>query len=154
MEDEEEPAVRIAPVEPAIIPKRIASPSLLATILTQKFEMHLPYYRQEKQFGQIGAAISRQDMGNWQQQAYEKLKPLFDRLEETVKSGPAMQMDETEVQVMGEEGRSGLQKSRMWLARGGPPEKKVIWYEYHPTRAACHAKEFLQGYSGYLQTDG
>ena len=116
--------------------------------------MHLPYYRQEKQFEQIGAAISRQDMGNWQQQAYEKLKPLFDRLEETVKSGPAMQMDETEVQVMGEEGRSGLQKSRMWLARGGPPEKKVIWYEYHPTRAAYNASEFLQGYCGYLQTDG
>jgi len=153
-EDEEKPAVRIAPVEPAIIPKSIASPSLLATIFTQKFEMHLPYYRQEKQFEQIGAAISRQDMSNWQQQAYEKLEPLFDRLKETVKSGPVMKMDETEVQVMGEEERSDLQKSRMWLALGGPVGKKVILYEYRPTRAACHAKEFLQGYSGYLQTDG
>ena len=154
MEDEEEPAVRIAPVEPAIIPKRIASPSLLATILTQKFEMHLPYYRQEKQFGQIGAAISRQDMSNWQEQAYEKLEPLFDMLEETVKSGPVLQEDETEVQVMGEEGRSDTQKSYMWLALGGPAGKKVIWYEYHPTRAGYYAKEFLEGYSGYLQTDG
>jgi transposase len=42
----------------------------------------------------------------------------------------------------------------MWLARGGPPEKKVVWYEYHPTRAGCHAKKFLEGYRGYLQTDG
>jgi len=63
-------------------------------------------------------------------------------------------MDETEVQVIGEENRSDIQKSRMWLARGGPPGKKVIWYEYHPTRAAYNAKAFLEGYSGYLQTDG
>ncbi|MDR2596979.1 MAG: transposase [Treponema sp.] len=49
-EDEELLTVRIAPVEPAIIPKSIASPSLLSTIITQKFKMHLPYYRQEKQF--------------------------------------------------------------------------------------------------------
>jgi len=153
-EEEDKPAVRIAPVEPSIIPKSIASPSLLATIFTQKFEMHLPYYRQEKQFEQIGAAISRQDMSNWQQQTYEKLKPLFGMLEETVKSGPAMQMDETDVQVMGEAERSDTQKSYMWLTLGGPVGKKVVWYEYHATRAARHAKEFLQGYSGYLQTDG
>ena len=153
-EDEDKPAVRIAPVEPSIIPRSIASPSLLSTIITQKFEMHLPYYRQEKQFEQIGAEISRQDMSNWQQQAYEKLEPLFAMLKETAKSGPAMQMDETEVQVMGEEGRSDFQKSYMWLARGGPPAKRVIWFEYHPTRAAYNAMEFLQGYSGYLQTDG
>jgi len=146
--------VRIAPVEPAIIPKSIASPSVLATVFTQKFERHLPYYRQEIQFTEIGAAISRQDMSNWQQQVHEKLKPLFDMLKEVVKSGPVIQMDETVVQVMGEEERSDIQKSYMWLARGGPPDKKVIWYEYHPTRAASNAVEFLQGYRGYLQTDG
>jgi len=153
-EDEGKPVVRIAPVEPAMIPKSIASASALAVIFTQKFEMHLPYYRQEKQFEQIGVVISRQDMSNWQQQAYEKLEPLFSMLKRTVKEGPVVQMDETEVQVIGEENRSDIQKSRMWLARGGPPGKKVIWYEYHPTRAAYNAKAFLEGYSGYLQTDG
>jgi transposase len=153
-EDEGKPVVRIAPAEPAMIPKSIASPSLLSTVFTQKFEMHLPYYRQERQFEQIGVTISRQDMSNWQQQAYEKLEPVFAILKRTVKEGPVVQMDETEVQVIGEENRSDIQKSRMWLARGGPPDKKVIWYEYHPTRAAYNAKEFLEGYSGYLQTDG
>jgi transposase len=52
------PTVRIAPVPPAIIPKSITSPGLLSTIFTQKYEMHLPYYRQEKQFEMIGAAMS------------------------------------------------------------------------------------------------
>jgi len=63
-------------------------------------------------------------------------------------------MDETTVQVMGETERSDTQKSYMWLARGGPPGKPVVLYEYRETRAASHAKQFLCGYSGYLQTDG
>jgi len=158
-EDEDKPAVRIAPVEPAIIPKSITSPSLLSTIITQKFEMHLPYYRQEKQLERIGAVISRQDMANWQQQVYWKLEPLFELLKKAVKDGPVIQMDETPVQVISDiktakaDGKD-KQESYMWLARGGPVGKKVIWYEYHPTRAACHAKSFLEGYSGCLQTDG
>jgi transposase len=148
------PTVRIAPVEPSIIPKSIAGASLLSWIFTHKFEDHLPYYRQEKQFERIGVEISRQDMCNWQQQVYRNLSPLFGLLKETVKSGPVLQMDETVVQVIREEGRDYKQNSYMWLARGGPPGKTVVWYEYHPTHAAYNAKEFLEGYKGYLQTDG
>jgi transposase len=153
-EDEGRPTVRIAPVEPSMIPRSIASDGVLAIIATQKFEMHLPYYRQEKQFEQIGVTISRQDMANWQQQIYEKLKPLFVLLTAAVKSWPVLRMDETVVQVIGEEGREDTQNSYMWLALGGPPGKTVALYEYHPTRAAYNAKAFLKGYSGYLQTDG
>lgn len=153
-EEEGKPVVRIAPAEASIIAKGIASPSVLSTIITQKFELHLPYYRQEKQFQTIGVTLSRQDMANWQQQVYRKLTPVFKLLKETAKSGSALQMDETSLQVIGEEGRSDTQKSYMWVARGGPPGKKVIWYEYHPSRSASHAKEFLEGYRGYLQTDG
>ena len=137
-----------------MIPKSIASASLLSWILIAKFEDHIPYYRQEGQFQRIGVTISRQDMSNWQQQVYQRLAPLFDLMKATVKSGPVIQMDETVVQVMGEEGRKDTQQSRMWLARGGPPGKTVLWYEYHETRGAYHAIEFLSGYSGYLQTDG
>jgi len=163
-EDEGKPAVRIAPVEPAMIPRSIASPSVLSAIFTHKFEDHLPYYRQEKQFERIGVEISRQDMSNWQQHSFKKLAPLFGLMKETVKSGPVMQMDETSVQVMSGikngkgkkdgDGKLDIHRGWMWLARGGPPKKKVVWYEYHESRAGKHAKEFLEGYSGYLQTDG
>ena len=148
------PTVKIAPVEPSIIPRSIASPSLLSTIFTRKYEDHLPYYRQEKQFERIGVTISRQDMANWQQHVYRILAVLFGLMKKAVKSGPVIRMDETTVQVIREEGRSYTEKSYMWLAHGGPPGQHVVWYEYHPTRAAYHAKDFLEGYSGYLQTDG
>jgi transposase len=93
-------------------------------------------------------------MSNWQQQAYKKLGPLFSLLQKEIKNGPVTGMDETPVQVMGEEGREDTQKRYMWPARGGPPGKTVAWYEYRETRASCHVKTFLAGYKGYLQTDG
>ena len=108
----------------------------------------------EKQFERIGVTISRQDMCNCQQQVFRGLAPLFELLKKEVKSGPVMRMDETTAQVMGEEGRSDTQKSYMWLSLGGLPGKTVVWYEYHETRAAYNAKKFLEGYCGYLQTDG
>jgi len=153
-EDEEKPVVRIAPAPVAIIPRSIASASLLSYCFIQKYQDHLPFYRQELQFQRIGISISRQDMCNWQQQVYAKLKPLFAIMKETLKSGPVIQMDETTAQVMGEEGRSDTQKSYMWLARGGPSGKVVVLYEYRETRAAAHARKLLCGYNGYLQTDG
>ena len=148
------PTVRIAPVEPSMIPRSIASASLLSNIFVFKFEDHMPYNRQEKQFKRIGVTICRQDMANWQQQAYKKLIPLLNIFEETVKRGPIIRMDETPFLVMKEEGRSNTQKSYIWLARGGPPGKNVVWYKYNKTRKAEYVKEFLCGYKGYLQTDG
>jgi transposase len=153
-EEEDKPVVIIAPVPPSIIPRGIASASLLSYIMISKYEDHLPFYRQEKQFERIGVKISRQDMANWQQKVYEKLKPLFELMKKTLKSGPVLRMDETTVQVMGEEGRLYTDKSYMWLSRGGPPDKTVVWYEYRETRAAYNARDMLEGYNGYLQTDG
>ena len=153
-EDEDKPVVRIAPVEPSVIPRSIATPSLLSHIFVHKFEDHLPYFRQEKQFKRIGVRLCRQDMSNWQQMTYNNISPLFDLVEQAVKSGSRIQMDEVPVQVMREEGRANTQKSYIWLARGGPPGKIVVLYKYYQTRKAENARKFLEGYKGYLQTDG
>lgn len=152
--DEEKSAVRIAPAPASIIPKSIVSPGLLSFIITNKFVDHLPYYRQQGRFERIGIHISRQNMSNWQQMAFEKIRPLLDLIKAHIRSGPVINMDETTVQVLGEEGREDTQKSYMWLARGGPPGKPAFLYSYRETRASDHVIELLEGFSGYLQTDG
>ena len=152
--DEEKPVFRIAPVEESIIPKSIVTPELLAFIVVNKFVDHLPYYRQEKRFERIGARISRQDMSNWQNKAYYYLAPLKDLIKSHLLSGNVVNMDETTVQVLGEEGKANTSKSYMWLARGGSPGKPVVHYEYHHSRGSDYVKDFLSGFKGYLQTDG
>ena len=152
--DEDKPAVRIAPVPPSIIPRSVASSSLLSYIMVNKYQDHIPFHRQEAQFLRIGAVISRQDMANWQQNIYNFLTPLFSLLKDIIKTGPVIRMDETTSQVMGEEDRKDTQKSYIWLLKGGPPDKAIVLYEYRETRSAKNAIELLEGFSGYLQTDG
>jgi len=152
--DEEKPAVRIASAPASLIPGSIVTPGLLAFVFINKYADHLPFYRQEKSFERIGIHISRQNMSNWQQHVYSKLIPLQTLMKDHLKAGPVLQMDETTVQVMNEEGRENTQKSYMWLARGGPPGNPVVMYEYRETRAASNIHSFLEGFSGFLQTDG
>jgi transposase len=152
--DEEKKAVRSGKIPGNIIPGGIATPELLSFVFTKKYCDYLPYYRQEAGFQRIGVSISRQDMSNWQMKIHEKIKPLIKLLKEELKKGEVMGMDETPVQVMNESGRDNRQLSYMWLARGGPPGKPVIIYEYHESRASENVLPFLEGFSGYLQSDG
>jgi transposase len=152
--DEAKAAVRIAPVPPSIIPKSITTPGLLATILTNKFCDHLPFYRQEEILARDGLDISRQDMANWAIKVGHAVEPLIEILKQKLLTSPLIQMDETPLQVLGEPDRSNTSKSYMWLARGGPPGKQIILYQYQPSRSAQHPSSLLADYQGYLQTDG
>jgi transposase len=75
-------------------------------------------------------------------------------LKETVKTGRVLRMDETTVQVMGEEDRKDARKSYMRLARGGPPGKPVVIFKYSSSRKGENIDEFIHRFSGYLQSDG
>jgi transposase len=148
------PAVKIAPVPPQIIPKSIASPGLLAHILTGKFIDHTPFYRQEKQFVRLGVEISRTSMCNWAMQAASACLPLLNLLQDEAVSGSYINIDETTLQVLKEPGRDPTTKSYMWIFRRGDPDKPVLLYQYHPTRSGDVARAFLHGFQGYVQTDG
>jgi transposase len=152
--DEEKPVFRVAPAPPSILPGSIATPGLLAFVWGNKFLDHLPFNRQEKRFERIGVSLSRQVMSSWTNKIAPKLSPLIDLMKKHLKSGEYIQMDETPVQVHREVNRSDTTKSYMWLARGGPPDKPILIYEYQKTRSSQYPKAFLEGFSGFLQTDG
>ena len=63
-EDIEIPVVK-APREKNIIPGSFATPEAIAHIMTQKFVMGSPLYRQEQEINRQGIQLSRQTMSNW-----------------------------------------------------------------------------------------
>jgi transposase len=152
--DEDRNAIRIAPVPVSLIPKSIVTPGLLAFIIVGKFCDHLPFYRQEKRFERIGVSISRQDMSNWVIKAFTVLLPLLALLKKALVSGSFVQMDETPLQVMGEDGRANTSQSRMWVTLGGDGDTPVALYEYRETRKAEYIIELLSNFLGFLQADG
>jgi len=112
--DEDKPAVRIAPVFPQLLPKSIATPSLVAYTITAKFCDGLPFYRQEKQFQRIGIDICRQDMANWSIRVHHRVVPLLTLLREQIRGGPTVGIDETSVQVLKEPGRANTKQSYIY----------------------------------------
>lgn len=146
--------VRIAEPPVELIPKSIATPELLAYLLTSKFVDALPFYRQERILARIGVDLSRATMCNWAIQVARLLEPLLELLRQNIRAGPYVQIDETTLQVLKEPGREPESKSYMWVYRGGAPEKPSLIYQYYPSRSGDVPYEFLDSYEGYVQTDG
>jgi transposase len=152
--EDDGPTVKIAPVPPRIIPRSIATPGLLAHILTAKFVDHTPFYRQEKQFQRLGVEISRTSMCSWAMQVASTSRPLLNLLTDELLADFLIQADETTLQVLLEPGRDPTTKSYMWVFRRGDPDRPVLIYQYHPTRSSDVAKAFLRDFEGCVQTDG
>lgn len=145
-----------APVKNAVIKGGFASPEAVAYIMTQKYLMDIPLYRQENDFKRRDIQLSRQTMANWIMKSSEIwLKPVYDVLHEKLISCTTAHADETTVQVLKEPGKKPQSKSYMWLYRSGQYEKEQIaLYDYRSGRNAKYAQEFLEGFSGYLHCDG
>lgn len=146
--------VDIAPMPELFLPKHIATPSLLAYTLINKFQDHLPLYRQEQMWKRLHVEIPRNTMSNWIIKAYEICKPLKEAFIKELLSTDYLQADETPVQVMNEPGRKNTTKSYIWVYRSAIPDKKLILYDYQPTRQAQWPEQLLSDFKGYLQTDG
>jgi transposase len=147
------PTVKIAPPPVQLIPKSIASEGLIAHLVTAKVADGLPLYRQQKIFSRLGIELSRATMAGWVVKAAQQCQPLIDLLQNEIRSGPLINMDETPLQVLNEPGRRNTSKSYMWVYKGGQPDRPALLYQYHPSRSGDVALAFLKGYQGYVQSD-
>lgn len=150
-----ETPVLTAPMPKPALPGSLASPSLLALVMTQKYVDALPLYRQEQQFDRLGISLSRQTLANWMIQASTRwLEPLYQRLHTHLLAQPVLHSDETTLQVLREEGRAAETPSYLWLYRTGRVGPSIVLYDYQRTRGGEHPKKFLTGFRGYLHVDG
>ena len=63
-------------------------------------------------------------------------------------------MDETRLQVLKEPGKRAESQSYLWVQRGGSPHRPFLLYDYDPSRSQGVPVRLLEGFSGYLLTDG
>jgi len=149
------PVVR-TPQRNNVIQGSFASPEAVAHIITQKFVLGAPLYRQEQAFWRQGILLSRQTMSNWVlKSTADWLEPIYKELQRRLCTRQVLHGDETTLQVLREPGKPAQSKSYMWLYRtSGDTEQPIVLYEYQPDRKAIRPAEFLKGFSGYLHTDG
>lgn len=152
----DEPYFVQAKVNPGLMKHSPASESIVSWIIYQKFANGLPLYRQEKDWLQLKYELSRTTMANWIIYCAEHyLLPVYEYMHRLLLKREFAMADESPVQVLKEEGRDPTSKSYMWLFRSGEDdEQDIILYHYAPTRSGNTAKDFLEGFNGYLMVDG
>ena len=135
----------------------MASAGTVAWVMYQKYVNSLPLYRQEKDFKMLyGVDICRGTIASWiidNAEAY--FKPLCSFFQRRLVAGRYAMADETPVQVLKEPGRRAQTKSFMWVFRTGEFDREqIVLFHYSETRAGDTAREFLEGFHGFLMTDG
>jgi transposase len=150
--------VKIAPLPPHILPKSMASASLLAHITTAKFVDGLPLTRQSKQFERLGVNLGAGTMALWVNTiGGERLPPLIALMHEAALAEPVLHCDETPVQVLKSQ-KAATSDHYMIVRAAGPPGRRIVLYDYAPTRNVETIKQVLTGpegpYRGKLVCDG
>jgi transposase len=151
--------VKIAPVPLQLLPKSMASPSLLAHITTAKFDDGLPLTRQSKQFERLGLPnMGAGTMGVWMNIiGGKKVVPIINLMNEAMLEEPYMHLDETPLQVL-KSAKTPSSEHYMWVRAAGPPGRRMILFDYVPTRNTEVLMELLTGadgpYRGKIISDG
>lgn len=149
------PYMEKAPIPAAPVMHSLASASTIAWLIHQKFELGIPLYRQEKEWADMGLALSRATMSNWLLVVYRDwLSHVVERLKQELLKQKYLHIDETHVQVLKEPGRKNTTDSYMWVYCSIKDAKNPIrYFEYRPGRGGKYPETFLKDYTGYIHTD-
>jgi transposase len=149
--------IHIAPCPPHILPKTNASASLLAYLIASKFVDGLPIYRSCRQLERQQGLLSPGTAGTWVNAVGEKMLPLINLMHEELLTHSLVQMDETYLQVVYSDKAPGSDHY-MVVRAAGPPGRRIILFNYEPSRTTAALRNLLIGpqgpYAGKLPTDG
>lgn len=146
--------VTAAPIPPAVIDGGMAAVGLLCWVTISKYLDHLPLYRLEQIAERKRVTLSRTTMAEWIGRIGVALQPLVDRLTVMLLERSVLHADETPVKQL-DPGRGKTKRAYLWAYRSneldtGPP---IVVFDYQPSRAGRHAREFLSGWQGHLMVD-
>ncbi len=149
----EEGGVVIAPMIARPIPKGLFGPEVLAHLLVNKFEDHLPLHRQLKIFDRHGIELSESTVNDAVLQSAQVLSPLTEALKAIVLGAKRLFTDDTPVTLKSNR-RGESHQARFWVyVRQGEDEPPATVFDFTTDRSRDGPVGFLAGFEGYLQAD-
>jgi transposase len=143
--------VAIAPKPPQPIDKGWPGPGLLAQIVVDKYQDHIPLHRSEQRFERLGAPLPRSTMCDWMAACALVLTPLWRLLKEWVLHSKVLHTDDTTVPVR-DQTLSNHRYGRLWAYIGDALHPGIV-FDYTATHARDGPAAFLQTFEGFLQAD-
>jgi transposase len=148
----DEQGVATAPVPAQIVPKSKLSNQFIIEALAQKYQQHLPVYRQCAMLAENhGIELSRKTLTDAILAAGSLLEAVVKAQAKELLCGGYIQADETTVPCQTNEKTGRNHRAYIWeFSRPGGP----VVFEFHMGRGRDGPKEFLKGFKGKLQSDG
>jgi len=151
------------------IEKSIASASLLAHIIINKYIDHLPFYRQIQRFKRNHDwAIHKSTINSWFVAVCTLLKPLYEVHRQQILEQTYLQADESKIKVLTkilkdkhgnrikvDTRKKGTKQMLGWMWVVRSPQTGQVLFVYEDNRGQKAAQEVLSDFQGgFLQTDG
>jgi len=132
------------PAPSGVFDRSFADVSLVAGILVDKFQYHLPLYRQHQRLAAGGVTISRQTLTNFVARAADLLAPVYYAQLSSILQSKVLAMDETPIKA-GQASKGKLHQGFFWPLYG---DKDEVAFPYGATRALTQAQEILGEFAG------
>lgn len=141
-----------APVPPRVIEKGRVSNKLVANVHVDKFVYSMPYERQIKKMQRLGMSLAASTINGWEEICYRKLKRLLKLFKRIINQQDYLQIDEVPINFVNDVGKGSCSSGYFWVVNA--PRKKLVLFEFNPSRASEVPKELLKDFKGKLQCDG
>jgi transposase len=145
--------IQQGPRAASLIPGGSFGFGIAAEVLFNKFALHLPLYRQQDPFAQLGWAPSRSTLGQIVINATELLRPLAELEIKRVLAASVVNTDDTEVTLLTPGVGRGSRKARFWIYRSNEPSAMYEAFAFTDSRARAGPDEFLQSFRGTICGD-
>lgn len=127
---------------PAVLESSIADISLLAGLRVDKFQCHVPLYRQHQHLHDAGITVSRASLTQWTQRTIDLLRPIVDAQRRHLLHSKVMAMDETPIKAAGRQGKGKgkgkMRQAYLWPLYG---EDEEVVFHYTPSREHRYAEQ-------------
>jgi transposase len=144
----------------SILGKSRGTAGSVAHVAVMKYQHHLPLYRQEMMFKQLGIQLPRKTLCQWLIKASEGLADFFSALQKHLPQCHYVQADQTPMKMLRPPGldkegeKKNIKQGYLWVYRGTIDNNVIVVTQAQWSRASEHPIEQLKGFSGILQSDG
>lgn len=134
-----------------VLDKSISDVSLLVGLLVDKFQYHLPLYRQHQRLSQAGVTLSRTTLTNLVKRSIALLEPIVKAQLDHVLQSKVLAMDETPIKAgLAKPGK--FKSAWFWPIYGDADE---VVFTYSDSRGKVHIEDQLKNrFQGILVSDG
>lgn len=147
--DSETPLTTPAPFN--VLDNSVADVSFLVGLLVDKFQYHLPLYRQHQRLQQSGVTLSRATLTNLVKRAISLLRPVVAAQLDNVLRSRVLAMDETPIKA-GRKSKGKMKSAWFWPVYG---EEDEVVFTYSESRGRQHIEKVLrESFKGTLISDG